>query len=42
MAKSGKITFSPFETKKTTFLQKFVGKCQILKSWGPWTQRPSL
>jgi len=32
--KSGKIRFSPLETKKTTFFEKFVmGKCQISKSW---------
>jgi len=33
VTKSGKISFSPLETKKTTFLQKnLMGKCQISKS----------
>ena len=32
--KSGKIRFSPLETKKTTFFEKNVmGRCQISKSW---------
>jgi len=34
-AKSVKISFSPLETKKTTFFaKKLSGKCQISKSWG--------
>jgi len=35
-AKSGKIVFSPLETKKTTFSAKhLMGKYQFSKSWGP-------
>jgi len=34
-AKSGKISFSSLETKKTTFFAKnLMGKCQISKFWG--------
>jgi len=34
--KSGKISFLPLETRKTTFFaKKLMGKCQISKSWGP-------
>ena len=36
--KSGKITFSPLETKKTIFFAKeLMGKCQTSKSWGGFT-----
>jgi len=41
-AKSGKISFSPSETKKTTFFAKtLMGKCQISKSWGGLPFPPS-
>jgi len=40
-AKSGKILFSPLETKKTTFFAKhLMGKCQISISWGPCPPTP--
>jgi len=35
VARSGKITFPPLETKTTTFFAKYLmGKRQISKSWG--------
>jgi len=40
-AKSGKISFSPLETTKTTFFAKrLMGKCQISKSWGALPSPP--
>ena len=41
-AKSGKISFSPLETKKTTFFAKnMMGKCQIKKSLGALLYSPT-
>jgi len=40
-AKSGKISFSPLETKKTFFAKYFMGKFQISKSWGALPSHPT-
>ena len=40
MAKSGKITFSPLETKKTTFFAKIDGKMSDFKILGALDPTP--